>query len=621
MSDINNEDITLTNDTTNTPTSDINSLTSAISDIANSLIEIKSGIGFTWYEDVVITSDIKNNHNLIVLPNNKFFTDYDSKSLLVFINNTYINPNRYRIINKTSFYFLYDEDISVGDYIHIIHFDKRTRYSNEEDNRYKAIAKAWEYTYTNTLNVALNTIDLSNEYSFIDLDKYSLLVYIDDKFISPINYDIVDNRTLRFNNNVVLDIDKTILIIQLGRVLPNNEYIGYLWGESIDTIEDTYEVNLSSNHSFINEHDTSALVFIDDKITRDYKILNTNTIKFNNLVNKNSHIEILQLGYTTDLEKIKNTLDINTIKNLLDIDLSNYIKEDCRDKPKGFVGINNEGKIDSSLLDINVVSQQVKNRFVDQGWLPYAGERTNHIHNNWDVLWKLQLYNDKLYVNGYPVGDKVVEVMINISLTQDMINNCKVQLPNDCDVKRPITVVINSIPQLHDNDWIVIEKEYPELDEISWKNKSLQNILEVDDRMTITYYKKTKKILEPLPPADSGYGHYHENMQLLESLSINELNQLCINGKPIEADYTEVDQDFIITQDTINNKYIELPDDCDTTRSITVTLLSQVMVLGVDYIIESNEEPIKDKIVWDGLGLEDVLQIDDTLCVIYYKKN
>ena len=139
--------------------------------------------------------------------------------------------------------------------------------------------------------------------------------------------------------------------------------------------------------------------------------------------------------------------------------------------------------------------------------------------------------------------------------------------------------------------------------------------------MTITYYKKTKKILEPLPPADSGYGHYHDNMQLLESLSINELNQLCINGKPIETDYTEVDQDFIITKEILNNKYIELPDDCDTSRSIIVTLSSQVLVLGVDYKVITNEYPIKDKIDWNTLGLEDVLQLDDTLCIIYYKKN
>ena len=612
-------DILLNEEINNTPTSDIDSLSAAIYELANSLIEIKSGIGYTWYEDLKITSDIKNNHNLITLPNNKFFTDYNSKSLLIFINNTYINPIRYRIVNKTSFYFLYDEDISIGDYIHIIHFDRNNRYSYDES--YKAIAKAWEYNYINKSDTALYIIDLPNEYSFTDLDKYSLLVYIDSEYVSPINYNILNNRSLELLNNITLNSNSSIMIMQLGRVLPNDQYIGYLWGESIDVLEDSDEIRLSSNHSFINEHDTSALVFIDNKITRDYKILNTNTIKFNFIVNKDSHIEILQLGYTTDLDKIKNTLDINTIKNLLDIDLSKYIKEDKRNKPKGFVGIDEEGKIDPSLLDINIVSQQVKNRFVDQGWLPYAGERTNHIHSNWDVLWKLQLYNDKLYVNGYPVGEKVVEVMINVTLTEDMINNCKVQLPNDCDVNRPITVVINSIPQLHENDWIIIEHEYPELDEISWKNKSLQNILEIGDRMTITYYKKTKKILEPLPPADSGYGHYHDNMQLLESLSINELNQLCINGKPIEADYTEVDQDFIITEEILNNKYIELPDDCDTSRSIIVTLSSQILVLGVDYKVIANEYPIKDKIDWNELGLEDVLQLDDTLCIIYYKKN
>ena len=596
------------------------SLSKAFTDLANSVSELKAGLGFTWYEDLKITSEILNNNNTLTLPNNRFFTDYDSKALLIFINGIYTDPSRYKIVNKNTFYFLYSEDIKVNDVIHIIHLDKRTESSNS-DPSYKLIAKSWEYNYTNNTDNDTQIIKLPNTYTFTDNDKHSVLVYIDGLYINPLNYELTDDSTLTLLDNEFLNTESSITIIQLGRVTPNNEYIGYLWGESINIESNTDTITLTSNHSFFNQHDTSALVFINNRITRDYTVENYKTLKFNNVIQAGSHVEIIQLGFTTDLNSIKNTLNIDTIKNLLDLDMTNYIDETKRNKPLGFVGLDEYGLMDSGLVEINSLSRRVKNKFVEQGWLPYAGEKTNHIHNNMDVLWKLQLYNNKLYVNGYPVGEQVVEVMMNVKLTEDMLNNCRIHLPNDCDPDRPITFVINSIPQLHDNDWILVENDYPVLDEISWKNKQLQNILQLNDIATITYYKKTKKIQEPLPPSDMGYGHYHDNMQLLEALSINELNQLCINGIPIQSDYTEVDRDILITSEIINNKYFEIPDDYDSSKPISLTLNSQILVYGIDYNIEVNEEPYKDKIIWQGLGLENILQPDDNICMIYYKKN
>lgn len=595
-------------------------LSKAFTDLANSVSELKAGLGFTWYEDLKITSEILNNNNTLTLPNNRFFTDYDSKALLIFINGIYTDPSRYKIVNKNTFYFLYSEDIKVNDVIHIIHLDKRTESSNSNPS-YKLIAKSWEYNYTNNTDNDTQIIKLPNTYTFTDNDKHSVLVYIDGLYINPLNYELTDDSTLTLLNNEFLNTESSITIIQLGRVTPNNEYIGYLWGETINIESNTDSITLTSNHSFFNQHDTSALVFINNRITRDYTIENYKTLKFNNIIQAGSHVEIIQLGFTTDLNSIKNTLNIDTIKNLLDLDMTNYIDETKRNKPLGFVGLDEYGLMDSGLVEINSLSRRVKNKFVEQGWLPYAGEKTNHIHNNMDVLWKLQLYNNKLYVNGYPVGEQVIEVMMNVKLTEDMLNNCRIHLPNDCDPDRPITFVINSIPQLHDNDWILIENDYPVLDEISWKNKQLQNILQLNDIATITYYKKIKKIQEPLPPSDMGYGHYHDNMQLLEALSINELNQLCINGIPIQSDYTEVDRDILMTSEIINNKYFEIPDDYDSSKPISLTLNSQILVYGVDYNIEVNEEPYKDKIIWEGLGLENILQPDDNICMIYYKKN
>ena len=238
------------------------------------------------------------------------------------------------------------------------------------------------------------------------------------------------------------------------------------------------------------------------------------------------------------------------------------------------------------------------------------------------MLWKLQLYEGRLYCNGYPVGERVVESFVDIVLTQDMINNCGFTLPQDCDSNRPITLTINSVPALHDNDWYLIEHEYPTLDEISWKNKLPQQLLEAGDIATITYYKKSQnRIAPPLEPSSSGYDHYHENLRLLNALSINELYELCINGISVAESSIETDIDYIITQEDIDNKYVELPEDCDGSRPIVVTLANVRMMQSIDYQIVLNKWPIKDQVNWENLNLDNVIQVDDPMCITYYKKN
>ena len=592
-----------------------------IQQLLKSVEELKSGIGYKWYDSVKVTNSILNNRNIIILPNNRLFSDYDSKCIMIFVNDKYVSPNNYQIINKNSFYFKYDDIIQLNDIIHIIYFDKSNIISNY-DSQLFAIAKSWQFEYTNDTDEALQIITLDNSISFQNPDKYSLLVYIDNKFVNPNNYDVPNTRELIFKNDLRLNQNETILIIQLSQILPNEEYVGYVWGETITVGENSDTFTISKDHSFINVNDTSALIFINDKITKDYEILNSTQIKFNNIVNQNSIITIIQLGYVADINKLKESLDIETIKNLLNIDTRNYIKEESRNKSNGFVGLNDDSLIDSNLIDIDTLALKIKRKFVDNGWIPNNSGTSNHTHPNFDVLWKLQLYEGRLYCNGYPVGERVTESFIDIVLTENMINNCGFTLPDDCDSDRPLTLTINSIPALHDNDWYLIEHDYPTLDEISWKNKLPQQLLEIGDIATVTYYKKSQnKIAPPLEPGSSGYDHYHENLRLLNALSINELYELCINGISVAESSIETDIDYIITQKDIDRKYVELPNDCDGSRPIVVTLANVRMMQGIDYQIVLNKWPIRDQVNWNELDLDNVIQVDDPMCITYYKKN
>lgn len=591
-----------------------------IQDLVQSVEESKSGIGYKWYESVKVTSKIINNNNIITVPNGKLFNDYDNSALLIFVNEKYVAPDKYQIINKSSFYFRYNNIIKLNDTIHIIYFDKSNLISNY-DSSFFAIAKSWQYEYTNETEESLDIITLDNSISFQNPDKYSLLVYINNEFINPNNYEIPNTRELIFNNGLQLNPNESILIVQLAQILPNSEYVGYVWGEVINVEEDSNIFTISDDHSFANVNDTSALVFIDSKITKDYEILNSTQIQFSNTISAGTIITIIQLGYTTDINKIKNILDIETIKNLINIDTRSFIKEETKNKPNGVVGLNEESLIDSNLLDVDYLALKIKKIFIDNGWMPASGG-TGHTHSNFDVLWRLQLFNGKLYCDGYPVGERAIEAFIDIILTEDMINNCKFTLPHDCDSNRPITLTINSVPALHDDDWYLVEHEWEELDEISWKNKLPQQLLQVGDIATVTYYKKsTDRIAPPLEPGSSGYDHYHENMRLLNALTINSLHELCVNGVPVAESAIETDIDYIITQEDIDNKYVELPEDCDGSRPIVVTLSSVRLMQSIDYKIVMNKWPEKDKISWEDLELDSLIQVDDPMCITYYRKN
>lgn len=87
-------------------------------------------------------------------------------------------------------------------------------------------------------------------------------------------------------------------------------------------------------------------------------------------------------------------------------------------------------------------------------------------------------------------SDKVIEVNYNTTLTQENITNRYLELPEDCEVSRAITVTLENLPQIRNEDWVVIENVNPEKDRISWAGFDMERYVEVGDIVSVTYYKK-----------------------------------------------------------------------------------------------------------------------------------
>lgn len=336
-------------------------------------IEQNNGINYRWYQTVTINQQILDNSNLVTLPNNKCFYDLDSKSLMVFVNDNYVAPSKYIITNKRQFYFK-NGVVALNDVVHIVHLNKENQISNY-DTTLMAIATTWQYTYTNDTGNSITKITLDNKHSFLNPDKYSVLVYIDGKYIPTSMYSIDNTRDLTFDGALVtLDNGSTLTIIQLGQVLPNEEYVGFLWGETINSsATGGMTFTISKGHAFTNLHDKSSLVFLNGKITKKYTILNTNTIKFDHDVGPNADIEIIQLGFTTDLTRIKELLNLNNL-NSLTFDESLYVKKADRNVPNGVAGIELDGFIDNKYINLNdAFMDRIKAALTASGWTPGGG--------------------------------------------------------------------------------------------------------------------------------------------------------------------------------------------------------------------------------------------------------
>ncbi|MBR1436965.1 MAG: hypothetical protein IJ587_11780 [Synergistaceae bacterium] len=130
------------------------------------------------------------------------------------------------------------------------------------------------------------------------------------------------------------------------------------------------------------------------------------------------------------------------------------------------------------------------------------------------------------------------------------------------------------------------------------------------------------------PPANydtgsgsSGEGHTHSNSATLNKLSTDTNGNLCFNGKTVGEKAIETALNITLTASHIAKKAVELPDDCDTSRIVTLSLNGVSMPQGDSWSVSENVNNTNtDFISWNGLSLENIAQVGDKVLISYYKK-
>ena len=128
------------------------------------------------------------------------------------------------------------------------------------------------------------------------------------------------------------------------------------------------------------------------------------------------------------------------------------------------------------------------------------------------------------------------------------------------------------------------------------------------------------------PPANyesgsSGEGHTHSNSATLNKLSTDANGNLCFNGKTVGEKAIETALNITLTASHIAKKAVELPDDCDTSRIVTLSLNGVSMPQGDSWSVSENVNNTNtDFISWNGLSLENIAQVGDKVLISYYKK-
>ena len=118
----------------------------------------------------------------------------------------------------------------------------------------------------------------------------------------------------------------------------------------------------------------------------------------------------------------------------------------------------------------------------------------------------------------------------------------------------------------------------------------------------------------------SSGGYSGTNAATLSKLSTDANGNLTFNGKIIASNSIETGQKFTITNQEIAQKFLELPEDCDTSRIITLALNGLSLEQGEYWDVEEKTAPSKDLITWSGLELESLIQPGDKILVSYYRR-
>lgn len=117
----------------------------------------------------------------------------------------------------------------------------------------------------------------------------------------------------------------------------------------------------------------------------------------------------------------------------------------------------------------------------------------------------------------------------------------------------------------------------------------------------------------------SSGGHSHSNSATLNRLSTDSNGNLCFNGKIVGEKAIETAYDVTITPAVVQQKFIPLPADCDTSRIITFSLNGVSFPMGDFWEVNENVTDNTDYISWDGLALQNIIQAGDNVLISYYR--
>jgi len=127
-------------------------------------------------------------------------------------------------------------------------------------------------------------------------------------------------------------------------------------------------------------------------------------------------------------------------------------------------------------------------------------------------------------------------------------------------------------------------------------------------------------LVSPGSGGNNGNSHSHDNMAVLNALSLDSNNNLRLNGNLVGEEAIEVTLNMTLTAQDIAARYIELPSDCDTSRALTLVLENLPLNRGTDWEAVAKDWPEKDRIAWAGLGMERLAQAGDKVSINYYVK-
>lgn len=117
-----------------------------------------------------------------------------------------------------------------------------------------------------------------------------------------------------------------------------------------------------------------------------------------------------------------------------------------------------------------------------------------------------------------------------------------------------------------------------------------------------------------------GGGSDTGNNPILSRLSTDADGNLLFNGKIIGENSVEVSYNLTLNEQNIKQKYIALPDDCDTSKNIIFYLEGIALIQGDFWEVIEKVYPEPDLIAWNGYQLEQLAQVGDKVCITYYKK-